>query len=193
MEFRSRPSRRRQWRARSQRPNVSAAQRAGRGREHLSRCARHRAGQPRRAGEPAAGADGTVRRRPPRRGNRGLPRGRSAERPVQTRLLLGDCVGAASQGAAARGGVGLGPQVYGSLREAMIWYERAEAIRPAGKRRPAPSVDHLRGGWYTRSPAGAGDRGAGGTFVSRIGIKNLGLGIGDRGLGIRMAGPAAAP
>ena len=31
-----------------------------------------------------------------------------------------------------RGGLGLGPQVYGSLREAMTWYERAEAIRPAG-------------------------------------------------------------
>ena len=31
-----------------------------------------------------------------------------------------------------RGGMGLGPQVYGSLREAMTWYERAEAIRPAG-------------------------------------------------------------
>ena len=26
----------------------------------------------------------------------------------------------------------LGPQVYGWLREAMAWYERAEAIRPAG-------------------------------------------------------------
>jgi tetratricopeptide (TPR) repeat protein len=31
-----------------------------------------------------------------------------------------------------RGGLGRGPQVYGSLREAMTWYERAEAIRPAG-------------------------------------------------------------
>ena len=31
-----------------------------------------------------------------------------------------------------RGGLGLGPRVYGSLREAMTWYERAEAMRPAG-------------------------------------------------------------
>ena len=31
-----------------------------------------------------------------------------------------------------RGGLGMGPQVYGSLREAMTWYERAEAARPAG-------------------------------------------------------------
>jgi tetratricopeptide (TPR) repeat protein len=31
-----------------------------------------------------------------------------------------------------RGGLGMGPQVYGSLREAMMWYERAEALRPAG-------------------------------------------------------------
>ena len=30
-----------------------------------------------------------------------------------------------------RGGLGLGPQVYGSLREAMTRYERAEAMRPA--------------------------------------------------------------
>ncbi len=35
-----------------------------------------------------------------------------------------------------RGGMGLGPQVYGSLREAMTWYERAEAIRPAGNDDP---------------------------------------------------------
>jgi hypothetical protein len=31
-----------------------------------------------------------------------------------------------------RGSMGLGPQVYALLREAMTWYERAEAIRPAG-------------------------------------------------------------
>jgi hypothetical protein len=31
-----------------------------------------------------------------------------------------------------RGGLGMGPQVYGSLREAMMWYERAENLRPAG-------------------------------------------------------------
>lgn len=31
-----------------------------------------------------------------------------------------------------RGSMGLGPQVYASLREAMTWYERAEAIRPTG-------------------------------------------------------------
>ena len=35
-----------------------------------------------------------------------------------------------------RGGMGLGPRVYASLREAMIWYERAEAIRPAGNDDP---------------------------------------------------------
>jgi hypothetical protein len=35
-----------------------------------------------------------------------------------------------------RGGLGLGPQVYGSLREAMTWYERAEAMRPAGNDDP---------------------------------------------------------
>ena len=35
-----------------------------------------------------------------------------------------------------RGGLGLGPQVYALLREAMIWYERAEAIRPAGNDDP---------------------------------------------------------
>lgn len=35
-----------------------------------------------------------------------------------------------------RGGLGLGPQVYGSLREAMLWYERAEALRPAGNDDP---------------------------------------------------------
>jgi tetratricopeptide (TPR) repeat protein len=35
-----------------------------------------------------------------------------------------------------RGGLGLGPQVYGFLREAMLWYERAEAIRPAGNDDP---------------------------------------------------------
>jgi hypothetical protein len=35
-----------------------------------------------------------------------------------------------------RGGLGLGPKVYGSLREAMVWYERAEAIRPAGNDDP---------------------------------------------------------
>jgi hypothetical protein len=31
-----------------------------------------------------------------------------------------------------RSGMGVGPQVFGCLREAMTWYERAEAIRPAG-------------------------------------------------------------
>jgi hypothetical protein len=31
-----------------------------------------------------------------------------------------------------RGSLGMGPQVYACLREAMTWYERAEAIRPAG-------------------------------------------------------------
>ena len=35
-----------------------------------------------------------------------------------------------------RGGLGVGPQVYGSLREAMTSYERAEAIRPAGNDDP---------------------------------------------------------
>ena len=35
-----------------------------------------------------------------------------------------------------RGSMGLGPQVYASLREAMKWYERAEAIRPAGNDDP---------------------------------------------------------
>ena len=35
-----------------------------------------------------------------------------------------------------RGGLGLGPQVYGFLREAMTWYERAEAMRPAGNDDP---------------------------------------------------------
>lgn len=35
-----------------------------------------------------------------------------------------------------RGGLGLGPQVYGGLREAMTWYERAEEIRPAGNDDP---------------------------------------------------------
>jgi hypothetical protein len=35
-----------------------------------------------------------------------------------------------------RGGLGMGPQVYGFLREAMLWYERAEAIRPAGNDDP---------------------------------------------------------
>ncbi len=35
-----------------------------------------------------------------------------------------------------RGGLGLGPQVYGCLREAMTWYERAEEIRPAGNDDP---------------------------------------------------------
>ena len=35
-----------------------------------------------------------------------------------------------------RGGLGLGPKVYGSLREAMTWYERAESIRPAGNDDP---------------------------------------------------------
>jgi hypothetical protein len=31
-----------------------------------------------------------------------------------------------------RGSLGLGPQVYARLREAMTWYERAELIRPPG-------------------------------------------------------------
>ncbi|HEV3215695.1 MAG TPA: hypothetical protein VGZ27_08220 [Vicinamibacterales bacterium] len=31
-----------------------------------------------------------------------------------------------------RGSLGLGPLVYARLREAMTWYERAEAIRPPG-------------------------------------------------------------
>jgi hypothetical protein len=35
-----------------------------------------------------------------------------------------------------RGGLGLGPQVYACLREAMTWYERAEAVRPAGNDDP---------------------------------------------------------
>jgi hypothetical protein len=35
-----------------------------------------------------------------------------------------------------RGGMGFGPQVYACLREAMTWYERAEAIRPAGNDDP---------------------------------------------------------
>jgi hypothetical protein len=35
-----------------------------------------------------------------------------------------------------RGRMGLGPQVYAWLREAMTWYERAEAIRPAGNDDP---------------------------------------------------------
>jgi hypothetical protein len=35
-----------------------------------------------------------------------------------------------------RGNMGLGPQVYVLLREAMMWYERAEAIRPAGNDDP---------------------------------------------------------
>ena len=35
-----------------------------------------------------------------------------------------------------RGSMGLGPQVYACLREAMAWYERAEAIRPPGNDDP---------------------------------------------------------
>jgi hypothetical protein len=35
-----------------------------------------------------------------------------------------------------RGAMGLGPQVYGCLREAMRWYERAEPLRPAGNDDP---------------------------------------------------------
>lgn len=35
-----------------------------------------------------------------------------------------------------RGTLGLGPQVYACLREAMTWYERAEAIRPPGNDDP---------------------------------------------------------
>jgi hypothetical protein len=35
-----------------------------------------------------------------------------------------------------RGGLGLGAQVYASLREAMTWYERAEGLRPAGNDDP---------------------------------------------------------
>ncbi len=31
-----------------------------------------------------------------------------------------------------RSSIGMGPQVYACLREAMTWYERAEATRPAG-------------------------------------------------------------
>ena len=31
-----------------------------------------------------------------------------------------------------RGSLGVGPRVYGWLREAMLWFEQAEAIRPAG-------------------------------------------------------------
>ena len=39
-------------------------------------------------------------------------------------------------GGGGRGGMGMGPRVYASLREAMTWYERAEAIRPAGNDDP---------------------------------------------------------
>jgi hypothetical protein len=35
-----------------------------------------------------------------------------------------------------RGSLGMGPQVYACLREAMTWYERAEAIRPPGNDDP---------------------------------------------------------
>jgi len=35
-----------------------------------------------------------------------------------------------------RGGMGVGPQAYACLREAMMWYERAEAIRPPGNDDP---------------------------------------------------------
>jgi hypothetical protein len=35
-----------------------------------------------------------------------------------------------------RGSLGLGPQVYACLREAMTWYERAELIRPPGNDDP---------------------------------------------------------
>ena len=35
-----------------------------------------------------------------------------------------------------RGGMGVGPQVYASLREAMRWYEEAESIRPPGNDDP---------------------------------------------------------
>jgi hypothetical protein len=35
-----------------------------------------------------------------------------------------------------RGNLGLGPQVYAWLREAMSWFERAEALRPAGNDDP---------------------------------------------------------
>ena len=35
-----------------------------------------------------------------------------------------------------RSSMGLGPQVYGCLREAMTWYERAEAVRPPGNDDP---------------------------------------------------------
>ena len=35
-----------------------------------------------------------------------------------------------------RGGMGMGPRVYACLREAMTWYERAEAIRPPGNDDP---------------------------------------------------------
>ena len=57
-------------------------------------------------------------------------RGRAAARRLRARLLRRHHPRAAREGAAARTAPGCGPRVYEWLREAMDWYERAEADPP---------------------------------------------------------------
>ena len=104
---------------------ISAAQRAGRGREHLPGRARRRRRQPGSAGDAAARAHRavltTMRRRRSRR------RRRTAERirATRPRLLHRHHLGERRAKARLRRGVpDCGPRAYEWLREAMNWYEK---------------------------------------------------------------------
>ena len=69
--------------------------------------------------------DAVVRRRRPQDD-------RTDGRRVRARVLHRHRLRTAGEGAAPPRAPGFGPRVYGWLRDAMIWYEKAEAIRPTG-------------------------------------------------------------
>lgn len=52
--------------------------------------------------------------------------------PYQRAYYTGIALERSGQAQLFRGGMGSGPMAYDSLREAMKWYEKAEAIRPVG-------------------------------------------------------------
>ncbi len=52
--------------------------------------------------------------------------------PYQRAYYTGMAAERSGQAVLHRGGMGSGPMAYDSFREAMTWYEKAEAIRPAG-------------------------------------------------------------
>ena len=68
----------------------------------------------------------------------------SPTRRIQARVLRRDHLRASRESAATSVDAGSGSMAYESFREAMEWYEKAEAMRAGGKRRGDSALEHVR-------------------------------------------------